>query len=137
MRCTRILHSPKFIEKPDILNIHTKQIKRYGGSFGIRDEGLLDSAIYQPQASFGGELLHPTIVEQAAAYLFHITNNHAFVDGNKRTAFDVMVTFLNLNDYELDMTTEQAYELTIQVADNKVDKEKLIEILKTSIIELF
>ncbi|MDB9334216.1 type II toxin-antitoxin system death-on-curing family toxin, partial [Nodularia spumigena] len=112
-------------------------IKRYGGSFGIRDEGLLDSAIYQPQASFGGELLHPTIVEQAAAYLFHITNNHAFVDGNKRTAFDVMVTFLNLNDYELDMTTEQAYELTIQVADNKVDKEKLIEILKTSIIELF
>ncbi|MDB9346615.1 type II toxin-antitoxin system death-on-curing family toxin [Nodularia spumigena] len=131
------MHSPKFIEKPNVLNIHTKQIKRYGGSFGIRDEGLLDSAIYQPQASFGGELLHPTIVEQAAAYLFHITNNHAFVDGNKRTAFDVMVTFLNLNDYELDMTTEQAYELTIQVADNKVDKEKLIEILKTSIIELF
>ncbi|KZL48035.1 type II toxin-antitoxin system death-on-curing family toxin [Nodularia spumigena CS-591/12] len=131
------MHSPKFIEKPNVLSIHTKQIKRYGGSFGIRDEGLLDSAIYQPQASFGGELLHPTIVEQAAAYLFHITNNHAFVDGNKRTAFDVMVTFLNLNDYELDMTTEQAYELTIQVADNKVDKEKLIEILKTSIIELF
>ncbi|WP_414548451.1 type II toxin-antitoxin system death-on-curing family toxin [Anabaena sp. CCY 0017] len=131
------MHSPKFIEKPDVLSIHTKQIKRYGGSSGIRDEGLLDSAIYQPQASFGGELLHPTIVEQSAAYLFHITNNHAFVDGNKRTAFDVMVTFLNLNDYELDMTPKEAEELTIQVADNKVDKEKLIEILKNCIIELF
>ncbi|WP_414529504.1 type II toxin-antitoxin system death-on-curing family toxin [Nodularia chucula] len=131
------MHSPKFIEKADVLSIHTKQIKRYCGSFGIRDEGLLDSAIYQPQASFGGELLHTTIVEQAAAYLFHITNNHAFVDGNKRTAFDVMVTFLNLNDYELDMTPKEAYELTIQVADNKVDKEQLIEILKNCIIELF
>ena len=87
------MHSPKFIEKQDVLSIHSKQINLYGGSLGIRDEGLLDSAIYQPQATFGGELLHPTIVEQAAAYLFHIANNHAFVDGNKRTAFDVMVHF--------------------------------------------
>jgi death on curing protein len=125
------------VEKLDVLSIHSKQIQRYGGSLGIRDEGLLDSAIYQPQASFAGELLHPTIVEQAAAYLFHITQNHAFVDGNKRTAFDVMVTFLNLNDYELDMTTQDAFELTMQVANNKVNKEKLIEILKNSIIEMF
>lgn len=67
------MHSPKFIEKADVLSIHNKQISLYGGSQGIRDEGLLDSAIYQPQATFGGELLHPTIFEQAAAYLFHIT----------------------------------------------------------------
>jgi death-on-curing protein len=107
------LHSPKFIEKVDVLSIHSKQISLYGGSLGIRDEGLLDSAISQPQATFGGQLLHPTILEQAAAYLFHITNNHAFIDGNKRTAFDVMVTFLNMNDYELNITPEEAYELTI------------------------
>ena len=131
------LHSPKFIAKEDVLSIHNKRINLYGGSYGIRDEGLLDSAIYQPQASFGGEFLHPTIVEQAAAYLFHITNNHAFIDGNKRTAFDVMVTFLNLNDYELNMTPEEAYQLTMQVADNKVSKEQLIEILRDCIIELF
>ncbi|AFY44398.1 type II toxin-antitoxin system death-on-curing family toxin [Nostoc sp. PCC 7107] len=128
--------SPKFIEKQDVLSIHSKQIRIYGGSLGIRDEGLLDSAIYQPQATFGGKLLHSTIIEQAAAYLFHITNNHAFVDGNKRTAFDVIVTFLNMNDYELNMSPEQAYELTMQVADNKVSKEELIELLKNYITEL-
>jgi death-on-curing protein len=119
-----------------VLSIHSKLISQYGGLRGIRDEGGLDSAIALPQATYGGELLHPTIVEQAAAYLFHITKNHAFVDGNKRTGYGVMVAFLNENNYELDMTTTQAYELTIQVADNKVDKEKLIEILKNCIIEL-
>jgi death-on-curing protein len=131
------LHSPKFVEKEDVLSIHDKQIRLYGGLSGIRDEGLLESAISQPQATFGGEFLHPTIVEQAAAYLFHINKNHAFVDGNKRTAFDVMVTFLNLNDYELNLTLEEAEELTIQVADDKVSKEELIEILKGCITELF
>lgn len=120
-----------------MLSIHDKQIRLYGGLSGIRDEGLLESAISQPQATFGGEFLHPTIVEQAAAYLFHINKNHAFVDGNKRTAFDVMVTFLNLNDYELNLTPEEAEELTIQVADDKVNKEELIEILKDCITELF
>ncbi|MBE9007715.1 type II toxin-antitoxin system death-on-curing family toxin [Fortiea sp. LEGE XX443] len=130
------MHSPKFIEKQDVLSIHSKQINLYGGSLGIRDEGLLDSAIYQPQATFGGELLHSTIVEQAAAYLFHINNNHAFVDGNKRTAFDVMVTFLNMNDYELNMSPEPAYELTIKVAENKISKEQLVEFLKDYITEL-
>lgn len=131
------MHSPKFVEKEDVLSIHDKQIRLYGGLSGIRDEGLLESAISQPQATFGGEFLHPTIVEQAAAYLFHINKNHAFVDGNKRTAFDVMVTFLNLNDYELNLTPDEAEELTIQVADDKVNKEELIEILKDCITELF
>jgi death-on-curing protein len=135
--CIENLHNPKFIEKEDVLSIHNKQINLYGGSFGIRDQGLLESAISQPQATFGGEFLHPTIYEQAAAYLFHINKNHAFIDGNKRTAFDVMITFLNMNDYELNMTLEEAYQLTIQVADDKVSKEELIEILRDCIIELF
>lgn len=131
------MHSSKFIEKQDVLSIHSKQINLYGGLPGIRDEGLLDSAISQPQATFDGELLHPTIFEQAAAYLFHINNNHAFIDGNKRTAFDVMVTFLNINDYELNMTSEAAYQLTIQVAEGQRSKVELIEILKNYIIKLF
>ncbi|MBD2566465.1 type II toxin-antitoxin system death-on-curing family toxin [Anabaena lutea] len=135
--CTENWPSPKFINKEDVLSIHNKQINLYDGSFGIRDEGLLESAIYQPQASFGGEFLHPTIVEQAAAYLFHICKNHAFIDGNKRTAFDVMVTFLNMNDYELNMTPEEAYQLTMQVSDDKVSKDELIEILRDCIVEMF
>ncbi len=130
------MHSPKFVEKEDAIHIHSELISEYGGSLGIRDEGLLDSAIYQAQATFGGELLHPTILEQAAAYLFHITNNHAFVDGNKRTAFAVMVTFLNENDYEINISLEEAYELTIQVAENKVSKEELTTILNNYITEI-
>jgi death-on-curing protein len=131
------LHSRNFFEKEQVLSIHSDLIREYGGSLGIRDEGLLESAIFQPQATFGGEFLHPTITEQAAAYLFHINNNHAFVDGNKRTAFAVMVAFLNLNEYELTMTKEEAYQLTMQVAEHKVSKEELIEVLKNHIIELF
>lgn len=131
------MHSPKFVEKEDVLSIHSKLISQYGGLRGIRDEGGLDSAIALPQATYGGELLHPTIVEQAAAYLFHITKNHAFVDGNKRTGYGVMVAFLNENNYELNMTLNEAYELTMQVADNQVNKEELTAILKNYITELF
>ncbi|MBD2419155.1 type II toxin-antitoxin system death-on-curing family toxin [Anabaena cylindrica FACHB-243] len=131
------MHNPKFIEEEDVLNIHNKQINLYGGLLGIRDKDLLSSAICVPQASFAGKFLHPTIVEQAAAYLFHIIKNHAFIDGNKRTAFDVMITFLNLNDYDLNMTPKEAEQLTIQVADNKVSKEELIEILRDCVMELF
>ncbi|MBE9034407.1 type II toxin-antitoxin system death-on-curing family toxin [aff. Roholtiella sp. LEGE 12411] len=130
------MHSPKFVKKEDVIRIHSELISEYGGSLGIRDEGFLDSAIYQAQATFGGELLHPTILEQAAAYLFHITNNHAFVDGNKRTAFAVMVTFLNENNYEINMAQEEAYELTIQVAENNISKEELTAILKNYITEI-
>ncbi|WP_292843596.1 type II toxin-antitoxin system death-on-curing family toxin [Nostoc sp. NMS8] len=87
-----------------VLNIHQRQIKRFGGTSGVRDEGLLDSALAQPQATFGGEFLHPTICEQAAAYLYHLAMNHPFLDGNKRTAFAVMLTFLNLNGYALNLS---------------------------------
>ncbi|BAZ28671.1 death-on-curing family protein [Cylindrospermum sp. NIES-4074] len=131
------MHSLKFVEKEDVLSIHDKQIRLYGGLSGIRDEGSLESAISQPQATYGGEFLHPTIFEQAAAYLFHINKNHAFIDGNKRVSFAVMVTFLNMNDYKINMEDDEAEELTIQVADDKVSKEELIEILKGCITELF
>jgi death-on-curing protein len=129
------LRSPKFINKEEVLNIHNDQIKKYGGSLGIRDDGLLESALYQPQATFGGEFLHPTIVEQAAAYLFHIANNHPFIDGNKRVAFEVTIAFLIINGYRLKMTPQTAYDLTLQVADGTIAKEELIEVLRNHISE--
>jgi death-on-curing protein len=136
--CIENSHSSKFIEdKEDVLRIHDELLIQYGGIPGIRDEGSLESALYQAQTTFGGEFLHPTIIEQAAAYLFHIIKNHAFLDGNKRTGYGVMITFLNQNDYDLNMTSDEAYKLTVQVADNKVGKEKLIEILRGRITELF
>ncbi|MDZ8222956.1 type II toxin-antitoxin system death-on-curing family toxin [Nostoc sp. ChiVER01] len=91
---------------------------------------MLDSALAQPQATFGGELLHPTIHEQAAAYLYHLTMNHPFIDGNKRTAFAVMLTFLNLNGFTFNLFQEQAYNLVIQVVQKQISKEELSAFLE-------
>ena len=75
-----------FLEIEDVLEIHREQIDAYGGDAGIRDRGLLESAVAQVSATFDAELLHGDLAGVAAAYLFHIAKNHAFVDGNKRTA---------------------------------------------------
>ncbi|WP_445630684.1 type II toxin-antitoxin system death-on-curing family toxin [Nostoc sp. DSM 114167] len=124
------MQTPKFLTISQVLNIHQRQIQRFGGTSGVRDEGLLDSALAQAQATFGGELLHPTIHEQAAAYLYHLAMNHPFIDGNKRTAFAVMLTFLSLNGYTLNLSQEQAYNLVIQVVQKEISKEELSTFLE-------
>ncbi|GAB4306278.1 MAG: type II toxin-antitoxin system death-on-curing family toxin [Oscillatoriaceae cyanobacterium] len=118
--------TPNFITRNDVLLIHADQIQSFGGTPGLRDEGLLDSALAQPQASFAGELLHPTIAEQAAAYLYHLAMNHPFVDGNKRTAFAVMDVFLRVNGYRLVVTDDAAYNLVLRVARRELDKVGLV-----------
>lgn len=126
--------TPKFLSVDDVLRLHTDQIDSFGGSQGVRDQGLLESALAQPQASFGGELLHPTIQEQAAAYFYHLAMNHPFIDGNKRTAFAVMETFLRLNGYSLNLTDDQAYNFVMQVAQGNMNKEELVAFLKEVIV---
>ena len=120
--------SPKFLTREDVLLIHTDQIQSFGGSLGLRDEGLLDSALAQPQATFDGALLHPTIHEQAATYLYHLAMNHPFIDGNKRTAFAVMDTFLRLN-----LTNDEIYNLVMGVVNQQVSKSALIEVLQSAV----
>jgi death-on-curing protein len=119
------LLTPNFITKNTFLSIHARQISSFGGTPGVRDEGLLESALAQPQATFGGELLHPTIAAQAAAYLYHIAMNHPFIDGNKRSAFAVTDTFLRLNGFYLNLTDDRAYDLVMQVARGIMTKEEL------------
>ncbi|WP_449417983.1 type II toxin-antitoxin system death-on-curing family toxin [Phormidium nigroviride] len=126
--------TPKFLSLDDVLRLHADQIDSFGGSQGVRDEGLLESALAQPQASFGGELLHPTIHDQAAAYFYHLAMNHPFIDGNKRTAFAAMDTFLRLNGYSLNLTDEQVYNLVMQVAQGNMNKEELTAFLKEVIV---
>ncbi|MFB2836006.1 type II toxin-antitoxin system death-on-curing family toxin [Floridanema evergladense] len=126
--------TPKFLSFSEIEEIHTDIISSFGGSFGIRDEGLLESALAQPEATFGGEFLHSTIYEQAAAYLYHISMNHPFIDGNKRTAFAVMDTFLRVNNYYLNLTNEQAYNLVLQVVQGEISKSELANYLQQSVI---
>jgi death-on-curing protein len=124
---------PNFLTYEKVVQIHQDQIEAFGGSSGIRDEGLLYSALAQPQATFGQEMLHPSIPEQAAAYLYHLVMNHPFVDGNKRTAFAVTDVFLRLNGYRLTLTDSLAYVLVIQVAEGQVDKAGILKILQAGL----
>jgi len=124
------LQKLKFPKLPDIRLLHNDLIARFGGMPGIRDEGLLISALAQPEATFGGELLHSTIYEQAAAYLYHLAKNHPFVDGNKRTAFAVMDIFLRMNGYKIKLTNPQIYHLVLQVVQDDMSKENLANYLE-------
>ncbi len=119
------LPTPKFLNQALVLKIHSRQIEKFGGTYGIRDQGLLESALAQPQASFFGELLRPTIYDQAAAYLYHLIMNHPFVDGNKRTALAAMDTFIRFNKYSLILENTEVYEIVLQVAKSEMSKEAL------------
>ena len=123
---------PKFLDLEDVLRIHRRQIQKFGGTPGIRDLGLLKSALAQPQVTFSGELLHTTVWEQAAAYLFHLVMNHPFLDGNKRTAFAVMDTFLRLNGFVLILSQVQKYKLVIQVVEKNLSKADVASYLEQS-----
>jgi death-on-curing protein len=129
------LPTPRFLDVEVVLRLHARQIERFGGTAGVRDAGLLDSALAQPQATFGGKLLHPTLAEQAAAYL-HLSKNHPFVDGNKRTAFAVMDTFLRVNEKRLLLTNDEAYDLVMQVAQGQIDKPALASLIAAAIQSL-
>lgn len=120
----------KFLDKKTILAFHRDQVKTYDGKQGVRDEGLLESALAQPQASFGGEYVHDNIFEMAAAYGFHICKNHPFVDGNKRTALVAKYTFLYVNGYRLQADKKSLYAVMIDLANGKLEKEELVKFLK-------
>lgn len=113
---------PRFLTLDVILAIHAQQIELYGGSLGLRDRGLLESALGMPQASFGGQFLHPTTHEQAAAYLFHLVNNHPFVDGNKRVGLAASGAFLGVNGVRLTASVDAAVELVLGVATGAATK---------------
>ena len=86
-----------FLDVDDIIELHASQLELFGGGAGLRDQGLLESAVAQPQASFGGHLAHDGLFAMAAAYLFHLVSNHPFVDGNKRIGLIAALVFLDLN----------------------------------------
>ena len=113
---------PRFLQLADVIEIHRDQIERYGGSLGIRDAGLLESALAMPAASFGGQYLHHDIHEMAAAYLFHLVKNHPFIDGNKRVGAMAAYAFLDINGIELVTDPDQFADLVLKVATGEVDK---------------
>jgi death on curing protein len=116
---------PYFLEMDDVLESHELQIKMYGGTEGIRDIGLLESALAQPKAEFGGQYLHVDLFEMAAAYLFHIVSNHPFIDGNKRVGLESAPLFLEVNGASLNVTDEELVEITIQTATGNSSKKEI------------
>ena len=118
-----------FLTLEDALAVHRFQIDRFGGSAELRATGLLESALAQPQASFGGALLCTDLFEMAAAYLFHIVSNHAFVDGNKRTGLHCALLFLTLNGVAILDGTDQLFEMTMAVARGELQKPEIAVVL--------
>ena len=116
---------PLFLTVDEALAIHADQIRRYGGSHGLRDLGLLGSALAMPQASFDGVYLHTSLAEMAAAYLFHLAQNHPFVDGNKRAALAVALAFIWLNDRRVEADEDELTELVMGVAAGRVGKSEV------------
>jgi death-on-curing protein len=120
------MDTPVFLTLDQVLNIHQKQILRLGGSSGIRDQGLLQSALAMPQAQFGGQFLHKDLFEMAAAYVFHLALNHPFVDGNKRVAAMAADVFLDLNGFDLSPSKEKAYEkIVLEIAQGLMEKPEI------------
>jgi death-on-curing protein len=115
----------RFLTMSEVLLILQDQIRRYGGTYGVRDLGLLSSALAMPSASFQGKYLHKDLFEQAAAYAFHLCQNHPFVDGNKRTGLASALVFLSLNGVELDDPTERLYGLMVEVAGKGKGKAEI------------
>lgn len=118
-------HEPRFLTIEEVIALHQRQLDRFGGGSGMRDRGLLESAVAQPQASFAGALVHDGLFAMAAAYLFHIVSNHPFVDGNKRTGLLAATTFLHLNGILLLTHSEALYELTMGVAEGRIQKSQV------------
>ncbi|UWX58711.1 type II toxin-antitoxin system death-on-curing family toxin [Chlorobaculum sp. MV4-Y] len=112
----------RFLELHEVLHIHHDQITRYGGTLGVRDMGLLTSAIAMPTATFKGDFLHTDIHEMAAAYLFHLVRSCPFLDGNKRVGAVSAIVFLALNGYDFEAPEDDLVEMVCGVARSELEK---------------
>lgn len=122
--------APIFLGVEAVYEIQRDQVRRYGGSEGVRDVGLLESALAMPKASFGGHYLHEDLFEMAAAYLYHIVQNHPFVDANKRAGLVAAVTFLDLNGIEVTADEDETADLVLEVAQGMSNKAAIARFLR-------
>ncbi len=119
-----------FLTLAEVIEIHNDQMQKYGGHAGIRDINLLSSAVAMPYASFSGKFLHEDIYEMAAAYAFHIAQNHPFIDGNKRTALASALVFLEMNGISISDSTGKLYDAMIEIGTGKMSIKEFAAVLK-------
>lgn len=130
---------PIFIETGDAYAIHDFSIEEYGGAHGVRDPGAFDGALQAPRNYWNYsdlELDSETLGTLAAIYWFHVSGNHPFIDGNKRTAFLGAKSFLNINGLDLDIENNQIIELGLSVASGKLSRDELISAVLPFVVEL-
>ncbi|MEP2828427.1 type II toxin-antitoxin system death-on-curing family toxin [Parvibaculum sp.] len=116
---------PLWLLRNAVLAFHSRQLAEHGGGEGIRDEGLLDSALSRPLNKFAYE--EPDLFDLAAAYAYGIATNHPFVDGNKRTAYVAALTFLRLNGYSIEASATEKYETFIRLAAGEMEEAELAD----------
>lgn len=120
----------------EVLAIHHEEVEKFGGSHGVRDLNLLDSALQRPQSSFMGEDLYPDVFQKAAALMHSILLNHPFLDANKRTASVSMAYFLFLNGYSFEAAQKEVVEFALEVASKKIDIEQMSKWLKEHSVKI-
>ncbi|MBI2339412.1 MAG: type II toxin-antitoxin system death-on-curing family toxin [Deltaproteobacteria bacterium] len=119
-----------YLTAEEILALHEISINEFGGSRGIRDVGLLESAAYQPRQGFGGVELYPEIRDKASALGYSISENQPFIDGNKRTAALSMLVFLDINGYQVSVPRGAIHQIMVKVANKRCSRQELADWLK-------
>jgi death-on-curing protein len=123
-------NEPDFLEVEDVMELHAEALRRHGGTDGLRDPGLLDSALAQPKAGFGGHWAHGDLFAMAAAYAFHVAENQPFLDGNTRTALAAALAFLALNGVEsVPDPEDRLYAAMMDIAAHALTKDGLADVL--------
>ena len=126
----------RYLTVKEALELHRRIIEQSGGSDGVRDFGLLESALAQPLMTFGGDDLYPTLVEKASALCFSLVSNHPFLDGNKRVGHAAMETFLVLNGHEIKASVTQQEKVILSLAAGELNREEFREWLRVHIFQL-
>ena len=126
----------RYLSLAEVLELHGRIIAETGGSDGLRDLGLLESALGQPRQTFGGEDLYPSLVEKAAALGYSLINNHPFIDGNKRIGHAAMEAMLMLNGFELSAGVDEGEAEVLAVAAGKRTREQFQEWIRAHLVEL-
>lgn len=127
--------SIEFLTIEQVLEIHKNQVELYGGSTGIRDLNLLESALAMPQSGLRNEYLHKDLCEMASAYLFHIVQNHPFIDGNKRVGLVCALMFLLNNKIKLKINDKEGlYNLVLNIAQGKTNKPEITSFFRKYLI---
>ena len=116
-----------FLTWEDVMMLHRRQLELYGGQDGFIAQGVVESAVAQPQQTMFGEFLHDDIAHMATAYLFHLATTQGFLDGNKRTALACALAFLGFNGYAIEVPSEDLFEMALSVANNQMSKDEIAE----------